>query len=469
MKMKTRSIIFISLLTLLFSCKPVVDEFTPSRGTADFSRFVSLGNSLTAGFADAALYTSGQEFAFPNIMAQQFRAVNGGEFKTPFIPSELGVRPNLTQQGLYMTTKLVVGYSQDCLGAISLGPVPADSDPDQQELTQALITSVAAEGPFNNVAVPATKITHLFFQGYGIANPYFGRFTTNPAQNLLIDEPGKVEPTFFFFWLGANDVLDYASSGGVEPLTPVAGDVGFGFEASFNAAIAKMVSYADKGLVGNVPAVTATPYFTTIPYNPILLTEQAQVDALNAAYTPYNQLMETNGLPYRITFALGQNPMVIMDADMPLPPPYEQFKFRQIKANEYALLTLPQDSLKCGGWGTQKPVPNQYILTELETATADAAVSAYNNIIQRVVDQYDLALFDAYSIIGQTAEGGITADGITFTSALITGNTFSTDGLHLSPQGHAMVANFCIEAINSHYNANVPLCNVAEFPPLVFP
>lgn len=467
--MKKISIILISLLVLLFSCKPVVDEFTPGSNHLDFSRFAVLGNSLSAGFADAALYRSGQEYAFPNIMAQQFKTVGGGTFNIPFMPTEDGVRPNTTSQGIYFSTKLKVGYSMDCLGNTSLSPVPAVENPDQQKLFQELLTSVAALGPFNNTSVPATGITHLFFEGYGVLNPYYGRFAENPPKDRLIDEPAKIDPTFFFFWIGANDALGYASSGGVQPLTPVSGPIGVGFDATYNAAIATMVSYADKGLIGNVPDVTAAPYFTTVPYNPIVLTEQAQVDALNGAYAQYNQLMEANGLPYRINFALGQNPMVIMDVDMPLPPPYEQFKFRQAKENEYVLLSIPQDSIKCGGWGTQKPVPNKYVLTELETANVESAVDAYNSIIKKAAEDFNLALFDAFTFIGKTTETGIVEDGITFTGSFITGNTYSTDGLHLSPQGNAMVANICIEAINGKYGSNVPLCNVTDYPPLLLP
>jgi hypothetical protein len=467
--MKTNSIILFSLLVFLFSCKPVVDEFTPSSGEVDFSRFVALGNSLSAGLADAALYTSGQEFAFPNIMAQQFRTVNGGEFRTPFMPTEDGVRINLTQQGLFFSTKLKVGFATDCLGVTSLAPVPAVENPDQQKLSQELLTSVAADGPFNNVSVPGASINALFLEGYGVLNPYYGRFTDNPQTNKLIDEPAKVDPTFFLFWIGSNDVLGYASSGGTQPLTPVSGGIGVGFEASYNAAIATMVSYADKGLIANVPDVSSASYFTSVPYNPIVLTEQAQVDALNTAYAQYNQLMEASGLPYRISFELGQNAMVIMDVDMPLPPGFEPFKFRQIKANEYVLLSIPQDSIKCAGWGTQKPVPNEFVLTELESANAEAATRAYNEIIAKAAADYDLALFDAYTYIGRVASEGISSDGVLFTSSLITGNLYSTDGLHLTPQGNAIVANLCIEAINDKYGTSVPVCNIVDYPPILLP
>ncbi len=49
------------------------DAYT--NGEADFSNYVALGNSLTAGYADNALYITGQENSYPNILAQQFAKV----------------------------------------------------------------------------------------------------------------------------------------------------------------------------------------------------------------------------------------------------------------------------------------------------------------------------------------------------------------------------------------------------------
>lgn len=468
--MKIKYIFYLVVLVFISSCKPVVDDFVPSSGGADFSSYVVVGNSLSAGFADGALYSSGQEYSFSNIIAQQLQYVeNNGTFKIPMMPTEDGVRPNLTSQGLYFTTKLVVGYSTDCLGNTSLAPVPAVENPNQQEMQQQLFTSVADQGPFNNTAVPSMKITHAFLPGYGMLNPYYGRFAANPQTDRLIDEPAKVNPTFFQFWLGGNDVLAYATSGGVEELTPLNGPVGVGFEESYKAAIQIMLSSANKGVLANVPDVTSIPYFTTVPYNPIVLTEQAQVDALNAAYEQYNVLMAANGFPYRINFALGQNPMIIYDVDIPFPPEYAQFKFRQINEGELVLLTIPQDSLKCAGWGTQKPVPNQYVLTTNELSKIASATNSFNKVISSVASANNLALFDAYTAIRQVAQAGDVQDGITFTSAFITGNSYSTDGIHLSPQGNALVANYFIETINKKYNANIPLVTMRDYPPIQLP
>ena len=60
-------------------------------GTADFSTFVAIGDSLTAGYADGALYRDGQLNSFPAIMAQQFALAGGGAFTQPeMLPEKTG-------------------------------------------------------------------------------------------------------------------------------------------------------------------------------------------------------------------------------------------------------------------------------------------------------------------------------------------------------------------------------------------
>ena len=69
---------YIAILALgVVSCEPelensIEDEGFYTNGEADFSNYVALGNSLTAGYADGALYITGQENSYPNILAEKF-------------------------------------------------------------------------------------------------------------------------------------------------------------------------------------------------------------------------------------------------------------------------------------------------------------------------------------------------------------------------------------------------------------
>jgi hypothetical protein len=54
------------------------DGLPLTAGSADFSKYVALGDSFAAGFSDNALFIEGQKGAYPNILAQQFALVGGG-------------------------------------------------------------------------------------------------------------------------------------------------------------------------------------------------------------------------------------------------------------------------------------------------------------------------------------------------------------------------------------------------------
>ncbi len=73
---------FAALLGLVLTgCQPDLEnDINPSKGTADFTTYIAVGNSLTAGVSDVGLTLEGQQNSFPALLAQQFRAVGGGDF-----------------------------------------------------------------------------------------------------------------------------------------------------------------------------------------------------------------------------------------------------------------------------------------------------------------------------------------------------------------------------------------------------
>ncbi|HEU0136488.1 MAG TPA: G-D-S-L family lipolytic protein, partial [Flavobacterium sp.] len=68
---------------------PIAEE-PITAGTADFSKYIALGNSLTAGFSDNALFRTGQENSYPNILSQQFALAGGGTFAIPYVNGNTG-------------------------------------------------------------------------------------------------------------------------------------------------------------------------------------------------------------------------------------------------------------------------------------------------------------------------------------------------------------------------------------------
>jgi hypothetical protein len=206
------------------------------------------------------------------------------------------------------------------------------------------------------------------------------------------------------------------------------------------------------------------PYFTTIPINGLQLTQEL-ADQLNQGYAAYNQGAAQLGAP-EINFQQGYNFWVIQDTSFP----YNMLgNLRQIKDGEFLLMSVPQDSLKCAMWGSQKPIPGQYTLIESEVDHLTTATMAFNNAIETAVEGREAVLVDLNKAFTMLKNVGYTIDGVTLTNEFVSGNVFSLDGLHLTGQGNAFVANTFIERINNYYSANVPQAIITEYPSVTYP
>ena len=264
--------------------EPIVAEIPVTAGTANFSKYVALGNSLTAGFSDGALFRRGQEMAYPKLMADQFALAGGGTFTVPYMNDNVG--------GLLLGTTPIQGTRLIFNGS---APVPLSSvNPAAVPTTNILNT---LSGPFNNLGVPGAKSYHLVAAGYGnvagvatgLANPYYARFSTSATSTVLADAVAQT-PTFFSLWIGGNDVLGYATSGGIgvnrtgnmNPATYGSNDITDPtvFASVYNTLVTSLTAGGAKGIVANLPYVSTLPFFTTVLYNAATLSA-AQSTALN--------------------------------------------------------------------------------------------------------------------------------------------------------------------------------------------
>lgn len=449
MKKYRKSLYILALCGSIVACKPTVEEPAVSKGSLDVTKYVAVGNSITSGYADNALYFDGQQVSYANLLAGQFARIGAGEFKQPLVdPNSVGI-------GASGGAKLILAPHADCLGNTSLAPVPAAASGD---LSIFATNIYASKGPFNNMGVPGAKSITTIYPGYGNPangfgnyNPFFTRMASNPASASMLSDAMLQTPTFFTLFIGSNDVLLYSLAGGAsDAITPSAGAAGVGFDASMDAIVATLTSGGAKGAIANVPDITSVPYFTTVPYNGLVLTSAAQVNALNAAYAPLG-----------ITFHLGQNAFIIADAAAPGGK-------RQITSSEYVLLSVPQDSLKCKQWGSAKAIPDAYVLTASEISNIQTAISSYNAKIKSLATAHGLAFVDVNKFLMQV-ETGVVYNGINLNTTFVSGGAFSLDGVHLTPIGNAMLANEFIKSINATYGSTLPLVDATKYSGVKFP
>ncbi|GGX14087.1 lipase [Aquimarina muelleri] len=519
--MTRKNIKYFAILALgLIACEPEFD--TPIDGAEvyvsgklDLSNYVALGNSLTAGYADGALYITGQENSYPNILAQQFKLAGGGEFMQPLMADNTGGA--LLGGNQILDNRFVLVFDDK---GKPVGPAVYTGAKPTTDVSNKLT------GSFNNMGVPGAKSYHLAAPGYGnvagvqagLANPYFARFASSSETTVIADAVAQ-KPTFFSLWIGNNDILSYATSGGVGEDHNVTGNLvpsTYGsnditnnnvFASVYSDLVKALAVNGTEGVLLDIPDITSAPFFTTVPFaplNPLDPSFAAQIPTLNATYAGLNMAFTALGVPERaIQFsATTASAVVIKDESLtditagltvalggafgPLAPivAAQYGQARQAKSSD--LLTLRSSGVigkvntarvaELIGMGVPKetagqlsvngltlPLEDKYVLIPEEQTAIKIAQDSYNATIKAVAGANGLAFVSAKSLLLQVAETGVSFDGGVVTSTFASGGGFSLDGVHPTPRGHALVANALLEALEETYEAKFPRVNIGNY------
>lgn len=490
---------------------PIPDmEIEASQGDADFSNYIAIGNSITAGFMDAALYNNGQEFSLGAQLSKQFELTGApATFNQPDINSENGFN-TLANSG---------DGSGPVLGRFKLdtsipGPSPVlNGDPIEPYTGSA--------SALNNFGVPGLQVGQLLTPDTGnpsspVFNPFYARFASSPGVSTVLGDAISTDPTFFTLWIGNNDVLGYATSGATRPeiLTSQAN-----FQAQFSATINRLMTETTaNGIVANIPPILATPVFQAIPYNVIEL-DQASADQLNASFSTLNAVFDgmandtflfsdftqEDADQRKISYQAGNNPILIVDPNLDdLSDEFDLLvTFGQITTEQREALepyvqsrpmvvnpqTGPELVLISAGAilgtpavpgdpntpiGVAIPLGARYTLTAANIVEIETARGTFNAIIEGTVTAAGsrLALYDTNELGGafsdifglDGSEIGITVDGVFLNPDFSPNGVFSTDGIHPNARGTAILANEFLEVIESEFNATIPKIDVLALP-----
>lgn len=376
----------------------------PNTGSVNFTRYVAIGNSLTAGYQSGSLYESAQKYSYAALIANQV----GTTF----------AYPNVGEPG-----------TKGRIEVVSVSPFVSYINPNSGPLLNATYPK-----PYNNLGISGALL-YDFMNAYDSLSCFSAVFggSPNPMFNLVLRNTGGAkttqwlqlkaqQPTFVTFWLGSNDILGHAASGGTVPYTPVAT-----FTALYNQAMDSLKSLNVPVAVANILDVTVAAYFTTVG-------GQLQQQGVTAVWG-------IAGTGDTIPMPLSSN-----------------------------LLTLTAAAELAAGKGLSKanPISNRFILDQAEIVTVKSIIAQYNTVIQNAATAKDFAFVNAHALLMQIAAayptGGYFVDGVKFTPVFVTGNLFSLDGVHPTSQAHGLVANAFISAINSKYNATIPLINISTIP-----
>jgi len=424
------------ILLLSTACKPKYIEPERSAGDINPERFVMIGDGHSGGYMDDALYFDGQKSGLAELLGNQFELVGGASFTTRFVgENSLGANAN-------GKARLKLDFKEDCLGNTALSPIRSAPVGDTSIITSNTFTG---EARYRNFGIPGLRSLDVISTNYAQFNPYFARIASSNTSTVLTDALAT-QPTFFALYLGLEDCMVYARSGGTINHLPFVED----FAAIFNLTAQMLTANGARGVVATIPDVFTMPFFRTIPYNGLNL-EEANAATLNSIFNPLG-----------FTFQVGANPFTIVD------PQANDFQVRQILEGELLLLSIPLDSVRCNQMGSIFPFRNEFVLTLEEQAFLQSRINAYNNAIRTVASTYNLAVVETNHVY-QKLFNGILYNGVNFSAQFVSGGTFSLDGIFLNGKGNAFLANAFIHAINKHYNAKIPALNPGDFNGVLFP
>ena len=347
-------------------------------------------------------------YSFPNLLAQ---ALGSTDFQQPLMP--------------YPGTG-------DLRILQSLVPSPVILS---NGMTQNLPTNATLARPFNNLGLPGAIVADaidespILERAQQRSNPFYMFIMRDQAAfgKSLVDQAIAQQPTVLTFWLGNNDVLGYATSGGTRGTnTGVGGEPPRTmpteravFQQVIQAAFAKLKAALPetKILVGNIGNVATTPFFTTVPRSIPNPTNPSQM--LNIYYR------NKEG-----------NVGVVGEFD-------------------YVLLTAQEQLQKGIGLTPNAPLPSQFVLDNAEVAVTLQAITDYNTILLTEAERNGFVYVDINAFLEDVKTNGLHVAGEEYGTGFITGGLFSLDGVHLSARGNAAVANEFIKAMNKAYSANI--------------
>lgn len=378
---------------VLMSLAPSTGHADRFSKEADFTRVVFIGDSLTAGFQNGGLGTDGQRAGYASLLAEQA----GFEITLPLV-SEPGIPPKLQ---LIAFDPLIIEPAQD-LGS-RINPLEQATD----------------------LAVPGHTVHDALFRRPGEDDPITSAVLGFPGIytgtiRSQIEWAEALHPTFVFVWIGNNDVLAYATSGGTRPLTPMDD-----FERDYQELLHRLESTGADLIMANVPDVTSIPFFLTAEE----IAAQAGQDLSNIGPLlgiESGDLVSIEGLPLVEQILTGQ-----------LPP----------------------------------PLPDEMVLDAQEIAISRQSVDEVNRIIAREAYRRNIPLVNINLLFKFLGRFGAFANGKQLNTQFL-GGLFSLDGVHPTNTGYAIIANQFIRMLNFRYHTRikkVQISRIAADDPLVLP
>ena len=398
-------------LPLLAGCYDNDPLNAPDLSTSNglMARYVSMGNSITAGFQSAGINDSTQQRSYAVLFA--------GRANAPFFVPSLqgrGCAPPLTNN--VTGARVGGGTSTTC---------------DLRANERLFYVS--------NVAVPgATSLSPITNMGAGANSNALTTFILGGRTQIQAMQ--DADPTFITMWIGNNDVLGsltYAPDPGNPALvTP---------QDTFVARYDEILDSIEA--TGNPPTVLlSVADVSVIPYTSrgsVYWCLKTGLCGFPAAPFPPNFTVDISCAPSAaVPTSSGEAILVPWPVGIP----------KIAAAAQGAPAGIPQTTLNC----TTDPV-----VSPTELANLQAAVAGYNGYISSAAASRGMAYLDVNSFLLALVGTGAIPPFPDITAALGGGSVtfgpyFSLDGVHPSTLAHQLIADSLVSKVNAYFGTSIP-------------
>jgi hypothetical protein len=457
---------------VFYSCKPSVENKNASAGNATFTKYIAIGSTATSGFSNFGLYREAQRTAYPNLIVQQLNVIDSIGFTSPlFINKPNGTgrlvldsfdSKRLPVISINNNDRAITGNSRFNGLNFFIGLTPADPN-----YVRLFTLEEYAGLPIHNFGIPYVRLADILSESFAIDNfnllnavgsildynPYFNRLLPAGKKNTsYLQLVSTQNHSFFTNWLGEDDVLFYAiTGGGVNNGLQVLGGTGLitkeaVFTENYTRLLNLLTANGAKGVIATIPNPVNSPFFNTVDS-----TIARTIAGPEYAKAPlYIQEGNADGGTGK-TRVLQPGDKILLLANSTIAKPVNQGNPNSLK-----------------GFSARYPLTNSDVLDVKEVETVMNTVNRYNQIIRELATNKKLAVADM-AAFSEQLQKGMVQYGIPLSNQFILGNFYSLDGLYATPRGNAIIANEFIKAINNTYGSTIPTVNITQYPGVVFP
>jgi len=320
-------------------------------------------------------------------------------------------------------------------------------------------TNLTYPAPYNNLGVKgaflydvlyARNASTCYTANFGVQNPLFDAVLRGLGTQLELAM--AQQPTLITLWIGNNDILAFATRGGLFPPTSAAN-----FQTWYTEMLTSLHTTGAQIIIGSLPNGLKTPYFNTV--GPQI---GAGLDTLQLQL-----VYQTTGAPG--IAAASPSDLINGNVLITLTASTAAGYLGDDTGAYYSENGIPVppgvNTAYPFGFTPENPFPNGLVLDPGEMAAYSALRDGYNQIISGLAASFNYYVINWDGLFdGLASPNGLEFNGVDFNADYLSGNFFSLDGIHPTSQGYGIVANEFIKAINSKYGASIPQVDVSTIP-----